>query len=250
MYLYIWAILATIVSLTIFYAWVGNWRLKNIKVWYIYLIITFPFSILVNLSIKKQIGIAMISLFNLSETPKLWPLWFLALANLIAPLTEEAIKLLPTIFSEVRKSLQDKTKAFVFGLLLGTGFGIGEIWYLAYAFNLSKPELATVPFFHLIGFFNERVGSTIIHGALTAIVLFGYNKNLIKYYFIAVAFHYLVNIGPALYQKGLTSLATTTIPLFISVITLFSYLFKIERQLRKESSIPRIKEILWSKDRG
>lgn len=249
MNLYIWAILATSVSLAIFHTWVGDWRLRYIKYWYLYFIITFPLSTIVNLSIKKEIFQTMICLFNLSEESKFWPLWFLALANFIAPLTEEAIKLLPIIFSEVRKSLQDRTKAYIFGLLLGTGFGIGEIWYLAYSLNLSKSALVSGPFLYLIGFFSERVGAVLIHGALTAIVFFGYNKNFIKYYFIAVAFHYLINIGAALYQRGLLSLEISAIPIMLSAVVLFSYLFKIEKELRKESSITIIKKVFWSKNK-
>lgn len=227
--------------------WVGNWGLKNIRHWYLYFIITFPLSALVNLSIKKQIGSTLCSVFNLSETPKLWPLWFLAIANFIAPLTEEAIKLLPVIFSETRKSLQEKRPAFVYGMLLGTGFGIGEVWYLAYALTLSKPELVSGPFLNLIGFFSERITAVIIHGLLTTIVMLGFNRNFLKSYFIAVGFHYLVNVGPALYQKGLVSLILATIPVLISVIFLFSYVFKIEQRIRKENTISKPVKILWMK---
>lgn len=239
--------LATIFSLGCLYAWVGNWGLKNIKYWYLYFIITFPLSALVNLSIKKQIGLTLYSLFHLDETPKLWPIWFLAIANLIAPLTEEAIKLLPVIFSKIRKSLQEKRQAFVYGMLLGTGFGIGEVWYLAYALTLSKPEVVSGPFLSLIGFFSERIAAVLIHGLLTTIVLLGFKRNFLKSYFVAVGFHYLVNVGPALYQKGVISLILVTIPVVISVILLFSYVFKIERQLRKENTISNPVKILWTK---
>lgn len=221
--------------------------MKNIKYWYLYFIITFPLSAVINLSIKKQIGLTMCSLFNLDGSPKFWPIWFLAIANLIAPLTEEAIKLLPVIFSEIRKSLQEKRQAFVYGMLLGTGFGIGEVWYLAYALTISKPELVSGPFLNLIGFFSERIAAVIIHGLLTTIVLLGFNRNFLKSYFIAVGFHYLVNIGPALYQKGLVSVILATIPVVISVIFLFSYVFKIEQQLRKENQISKPLKIFWTK---
>lgn len=222
--------------------------MKEIPRWYLFIIITFPLSALVNLAIKRHILLALISIFSINESPKFWPFWFLPIANLIAPLTEEPIKILPIIFTEARDSLKEKRRAYILGLLLGAGFGIGEAWYLAISFTLTKPEYAFGLFFDLIGFFSERFLVVIVHGLLTAVLLFGFKKSFVKYFFIAVGFHYLLNIGAALYQRGILSIWATTVPLLLSLLIFLKYVFKIEQQLRRESLLLTTKEIFWTKD--
>ncbi len=207
-----------------------------------------PLSGLINLSIKKSIGLTLCRLLNLNEDITLWPLWFLFIANFISPLTEEAIKILPLIFSSVRNFLKDKKKALAFGQLFGFGFGIGEAWYLAILFTLQMPELAKGDFWYLLGFFSERSMAIVSHGLLTTIVLIGFKETLPKYYLIAVLFHYLMNLGPALYQKRLISAVIAYIPLIITFLVLFIYVFKIEKQLRKEFPSQIYEKVLFRKE--
>lgn len=245
---YIWAGIVTIVGLASLYFWVGHWRLKEIRHPYLYILLCLPLSALVNLFIKRPIGLALLSLFNLKKEPKFWPLWFLFIANFIAPLTEEAIKILPVILREVRHSLKNGKKALTFGLLFGFGFGIGEAWYLAAKLTYKMPEFASRSFWHLIGFFGERTLCVLGHGLLTAIVCFGFYKNFIKYYLTAVTFHYLLNAGAALYQKGLISMEIAYIPIIIMFFVLSNYVFRIEEQLRKAYPLPTKEKILYKRE--
>lgn len=247
---YIWAFLVTIFSLLLLYLWFGEWGLKEIKYFYVYFLLNLPLSLLVNLSIKKLIFLKLISFFNLSEDPKTWPLYFLPVINLLAPLTEEAIKILPLLFSDLRKAIKEKKKALISGYLLGFSFGIGEAWYLAFSFTKKTPEYATgfSSFWLLSGFFGERLLAVFLHGIMTATVLLGFYKNFFKYYFLAVSFHYLVNIGPALYQTGRLKLEIFYILFSLTILLPFYYIFRIERKLREETPIIKKEKTLYQKE--
>ncbi|MGB9721847.1 MAG: YhfC family glutamic-type intramembrane protease [bacterium] len=245
---YIWAGIVTVVGLVILYLWVGRWGLREIKYFYLYSLLTLPLSALVNLAVKRPIALKLLALFNLEEEPKLWPLWFLPIGILLAPVTEETIKILPVIFSDLRQVLKEKKKALIAGLILGFGFGIGEAWYLAFSLTQKMPEYASGSFWLLFGFFNERLMAIVVHGCMTAIVLMGFYRNFLKYYLLAVLFHYLGNIGAAFYQSGYLSVEVAYIPIIVVVFLLFSYIFRIERQLRKENNIMKKETILYQRD--
>ncbi len=249
MKLYIWSGIATLLSLLVFYLWIGKETLKRIKGLYLCVIFTLPLSPLVNFAIKKNIGLVLFSIFNLTEDLKSWPLWFIFIANLVSPLTEEAIKLLCILYTEVRHSLQNKKDAFTYGLILGSTFGIGEAWFLAYVLNLTKPEITNSPFLVLMGFFGERLFATFGHAFMTAIVLTGFSVNPIKYYFLAVISHYFVNIGAALYQTKHLSLEIAYVMISLVFLLLIMYIWRIERQLRKEDILVIKEEVLYKKEK-
>lgn len=244
---YLWSFLVTLVIIIFFHFWIRSWELKEFKYLYLYLFLCLPLSLLVNQAIKRPLGLLLLSSLNLGGDPKNWPLWFLPIANLIAPFTEEGIKLLPIIFSEVRKSLNEKKMALILGLIFGAGFGIGEVWYLAILFTQQMPNLATASFLPLIGFFSERVLAVIAHGCMTAIILMGFKRNLLKYYLIGVAFHYFINFGAVLYQSGRASLDVSYIPILVMLFLLVSYIFRIERQLHTLEDTPTKGSILYKK---
>ncbi len=244
---YIWSGIATIFSLLLFYLWIGKETLRKIKDLYLCIIFTLPLSPLVNLAIKKNIGLALFSIFNLSEDSKSWPLWFIFVANIVSPVTEEAIKLLGILNSEVRRRLHNKKDAFTNGLILGSTFGIGEAWFLAYVLNLTQPEITNKSFIVLIGFGGERLLAIFGHAFMTAIVLTGFNVNPIKYYFLAVGFHYFVNIGAALYQTSHLSLEIAYIIISLALILLIRYIWRIERRLHKEGVSVIKEEVLYKR---
>ncbi len=244
---YLWALLVTLVGIIILYFWAGKWGLKGIKYLYLYFLLCLPLSFLVNFAIKQPLGSLLLSLFNLGEDRQNWPLWFLPIANLLAPFTEEGIKLLPIAFSDVRNFLNEKKMALILGITFGACFGIGETWLLAILFTQKMPGFATGSFWLLIGFFYERLLAVIGHGCMTAIVFIGFKHNFLKYYLIAVAFHYFANVGAALYQSGYLSAEVAYVPIFGIFILLFSYIFRIERQLRKLENIPTKGLILYKR---
>lgn len=245
---FIWAFIVSIISSLIVYLWLGYW-LKYLRHVFLYILICIPLSAFVNLCIKRPVGMFLISLLNLKEAPQSWPIWFLPIVNLLAPLTEEAIKILPLIFNEVRAYLRNGIKALYLGFFFGACFGIGEAWYLAFSFTASMRELAKGDFLLLTGFFGERFLCVFIHGYLTALVLIGYNKSLTKSYLVAAMFHYLLNIGPLLYQKGLISAEVAYIPIGPVLIMFFHYIFKMEKKLREERPFSIEEKVLLKRNK-
>jgi hypothetical protein len=109
-----------------------------------------------------------------------------------APLTEEPIKLLvlfiPFVFRNVKRS-----NFLFFALAIGLGFGIGEIWFLAYECS-GVPAFTSIPWYGFAGFMQERFLVLVMHGAFTACALiFFRNKLFIIGFLIAVLLHYIGN---------------------------------------------------------
>jgi hypothetical protein len=93
-------------------------------------------------------------------------LWMIILAQFYAPLTEEPAKwltaLVPTVRDAIRK--QPVTMALVVGL----GFGIGELWFIAHALT-SRPDFPDLPATAFGGFVIERLEVCFLHGAFVAL---------------------------------------------------------------------------------
>jgi hypothetical protein len=72
-------------------------------------------------------------------------------------------------------------------LMIGRGFALGEIWFLAWGIYHSDPATARLPFYLLGGFIGERVFTILLHG-----------------FFILPALHGLLT-GPSRFALGLTA---------------------------------------------
>lgn len=102
--------------------------------------------------------------------------WFthLGMATIVAPIVEEFAKA-DSLFYRHEKNAKSLVR---FGLLSGLGFGIAEFFVYVYR---GVPFLIRLP---AIGF----------HAAGTSIVGYGvYRRKAVKYYFLAVALHFLNN---------------------------------------------------------
>ncbi len=113
------------------------------------------------------------------------------IAFLYAPLTEEPAKLLPLLIPALRQRITPQT-FILFGLSLGLGFGIGEIWFLADRFA-QVPSSATLPFYQFTGFLQERFLVCFLHGAFSAIALKWLPTRLFLGLLAAMALHWLLN---------------------------------------------------------
>jgi hypothetical protein len=80
-----------------------------------------------------------------------------------APLTEEPAKWLTALVPKVRDAI--RRDPIFLALATGAGFGIGEIWFLAYALIMS-PNYPDLPFWMFGGFMIERLEVCFLHGAL------------------------------------------------------------------------------------
>lgn len=100
--------------------------------------------------------------------------WYTFLTTFYAPLTEELSKLWPLLIPFFYRRVT-KENALKVAIALGLGFGIGEIWYLAWRFSFN-PEIASLPWYQLGGFINERLLTCIIHGAFTAVTVYVWKR--------------------------------------------------------------------------
>lgn len=109
-----------------------------------------------------------------------------------APLTEEPAKLwvllLPLIFRRIKRS-----NFVFFSLAIGLGFGIGELWMLAYEFA-KVPAFAPLAWYAFGGFMQERLLVCVMHGAFSAAALMFFRKKLFPVgLLIAMLLHYIAN---------------------------------------------------------
>jgi hypothetical protein len=114
------------------------------------------------------------------------------IATWYAPLTEEPIKLwvllIPFVFKRVTRS-----NFVFFALAIGLGFGIGELWMLAYEFS-KVPSFTSLTWYSFGGFMQERFLVCIMHGAFTGAALMFFRRKLfIVGFLIAVLLHYIGN---------------------------------------------------------
>jgi hypothetical protein len=95
--------------------------------------------------------------------------WILLLSMLYAPCTEEPAKWLTTAVPRVRRAIDQRPVAVA--LAVGTGFGIGEIWFLAHALT-GAPNYPDLSVWMFRGFIIERLEVCFLHGAFVAPLFF------------------------------------------------------------------------------
>lgn len=160
-------------------------------------LLALPFSALINLLVKRPVGMRV--QMEPGGTP---PLWYLAFALFLAPITEEAIKLAPALIAPIRRQIPNARAALWAGLFLGIGFGLGEIGYLAWRLA-GTPVVAGLPFWQFTGFLGERLYVTLGHGVMTAVAVMGLVRGPwrgLLGYGGAVVSHALLNLGALLVQ--------------------------------------------------
>jgi hypothetical protein len=142
----------------------------------------------------------------------------------------------------------DRSSALWIGMAFGMGFGVGEIWYLAWGFSIV-PEFAGYPFYYFVGFISERVAVVFIHGVMTAVVVTGFmegRKRLLMGYVRAVLLHAITNIGAIFYQLKFWD--ETFASLYLVLPTLVA--FFIFEHLRKKGLMDQMHEetVLFSRE--
>lgn len=160
------------------------------------------------------------------------PFWFLLFALFLAPVTEEASKVLPVVLPVVRRQMARPGSWLWAGLFLGVGFGLGEIWYLAFQLA-GLPILQGMPFWQMTGFLGERMMVTGAHGVMTAVLMLGVAAGRLRAlggYIAAVLLHALLNVGALLYQTRQISAEWAGLwgmLVFIPLFLLFGYLVSL-----------------------
>ena len=113
------------------------------------------------------------------------------LTSLYAPLTEEPAKLLPLLIPAIRRDIRP-TNFVRYALAIGTGFAIGEMWFLAERVA-RDPAFATVPFWQFGGYFSERLMTCVLHSAFVSVTLWQVRRRFALGFAGAAALHWLCN---------------------------------------------------------
>lgn len=227
--IYIMAILTTALSVLVWYGllWVmaGRWRLL---MWLSLCML--PMSALVNLAVKRPTAMAATQAAAGQD-----PAWYLLFLLFLPPVTEEAVKVLPGLLPPLHRRLKEPGAGLWTGMFLGIGFGLGEIWYLAWGIARSA-AFAGIPWWMFTGFLQERVLVVGVHGIMAAVSITALGRGGWRApagYVAAVGLHALVNLGALLAQRKVISSATASVWLLVPVallLVLFSYMYRQSRR--------------------
>lgn len=247
--------------------------------WLLPLALALPLSPVVNLWVKTPI---LHWLSRVAGQPPYLelhsPLWYVLLILFLAPVTEEAIKLVPLAFPAARRQLLPGGPVIRLALASGLGFGLGEAWYLAYSLAVSG-RYAGLSVGQFGGYINERALVLFAHGAMTLVVLLGIlaatrasgtNAASVakatppvpnapatparlpvwkRVAFVAAGYagaiflHALGNVGALLYQLRILGPVPTTIVLLVFVVLLGVMVERV--YLRSARRNPPPVEVLW-----
>lgn len=226
----LWAAVAVTIVVGAIAAWTWDaWsRDRNILIAFL---IGLPLSALANVYVKTPVitGIERITWPSVSGSA---PWRFLWLVLWVAPLVEEAAKLLPLAVPDIRQSLASPRMPFRYGMASGFGFGLGEAWYLAWGISQSRMD-AGLPFYYFTGFMSERLLVAFAHGVMTSVAVNGVASSGASApggYAGAVALHALLNAGALAYQAGLIGSSASNIAMLVSIIVL-AVVFERMRQV-------------------
>jgi len=203
-----------------------------------------PLSAAVNLLVKRPIFLALAAAAGTSAVGPTSPLWFIVAAWLLAPFSEEGVKLATLFLPVVRRLMKDGESALLIGTAIGLGFGLGEAAYVGFALGL-RTDLAALPWYAFFPFLGERMAAAFIHGALTSIVAVGLWRGwraTISAYLAAVGLHAAANTGPMLAQVGFISSDFASLFL-VPVALLIAAIFEGQRRVVRLASAVRVDEI-------
>ena len=178
-----------------------------------------PLSAMVNVAIKSGLIEGVAWLAGISGPLGLeMPLWFLAFALMLAPVTEEAMKAVPVVVRKTREILAEPQGPMHVGMAIGLGFGVGEAIYLAWGIS-SSGQYAGEAWYTFGGFFAERLVVCLLHASLTAVLLyFAAKGRWILGYGLAVSGHAVANFGALLFQAGVAGMGFTTAWLAVTIV--------------------------------
>lgn len=209
-----------------------------------------PLSAAVNLLVKGPLAHWVANITGVEPAFRLTsPAWFLVFAWLLAPVTEETIKILPLLIPAVRRAAWAKGGALWTGLALGMSFGLGEAAYLAYSFSRAS-QYAWQPWYYFGGFFSERLAVVFVHGVLTALTVTGLVRGWkfgLLGWLAAVGLHGLVNLGAVLLNLNLLSPAGTQI-LFLVTLLLLLLLFQRMRRSTPAQVPAQAEEVVFERE--
>jgi len=193
------------------------------------LLVPLPLSAAINILVKRPLILGLVGADAATIDLSTLPAWMLLVLLFVAPLTEEAVKIVPLLIPAISGLAGDERGRLRVGFGLGIGFGIGEAIYLAFRIS-ADPRYADTPWYVFTGYLSERLVACFLHGALTAIVvsqLYRAWPRPVLGYAAAVALHAAANFGPLLYQAHILSAEFAwvfIVPVLLVLVVLFERL--------------------------
>ena len=197
-----------------------------------------PLSALVNVWIKRPLMIGVGQAAGIPPNMGLQtPLWFILFAFMLAPIFEEAIKVLPLLLPWVCRLLSGPAAALWVGMALGISFGLGEAAFLAYGVA-QQPEYAGLPWYVFTGYLSERLLVCFLHGVMTAVLVTGLRRGAgrgVIGYLAAAGLHALLNVGALLFQFDLIPAWGAQLALLGSLILLAFVFERLRRGATRQA---------------
>lgn len=209
---------------------------KNLFLFLPFTIFFLPMSYITFTFIRVPIDKFVINYFKIPQAVMTWPLWYVTLVFLYAPVTEELIKLAPLLLPLIRKKISFNNRIAI-GMMIGLGFGIGELWLVASWFS-QNVYMAEYHWYQLWGYILERLISCFSHGVFTAVALKGIGNKLTKYIIYAIGLHALSNLPIVMSRLGIIKLSTVifqNISLLYLLLFLFFLIFVLVRLIQSNS---------------
>jgi hypothetical protein len=146
--------------------------------------------------------------------------WITIVSLFYAPLTEEPAKWLTAAVPTVRRAIAEDPIGIA--LAAGAGFGIGEIWFLAYALA-NSPSYPDLPFWMFAGFLLERLEVCFLHGVLLIPPFYALasGRSFLVGGVVGMAMHFLLNFPIYLASINLFGLGANWKPLLMLWVLLF-----------------------------
>jgi len=163
------------------------------------------------------------------------------------PIIKESIKLVPLFLPLIRRRISSKN--FVaFGMALGLGFGIGEIWLIAFQTNHVLANFM-LPFgYVLLGFIAERLMFCFLHGAFTSLVLFHWSRRWAIGLGKAIGLHILAVLPLHLSQMNILDISPRAWRSILPMYLVFFFICMIFMLIYLRSGAKGIHEIFMRAD--
>ncbi len=198
--IYIAALITTIFS--IFIAGIISLKISKRELRYLLSLglISLPESYIAFNFIRTPIDNLIKQFFNISPFLRQPPFWYFLIQLLNTPITEELMKLTSLVIPFFRRNIT-KDNRIAAGMILGLGFGIGEMWLIATWFSRDT-SILNYHWYQLGGYIFERILSCFSHGVFTVIAIRGLGNKFIKYIIYAMGLHALSNLPIILFSAG------------------------------------------------
>ncbi len=197
----------------------------NWKFYWLPCISMLPVSFIINFTAKNWL-LGALSLWTPQNQLVIFLVYYVIWV-LIIGITEELIKIVPIALPPLRNHMKETEVGKIeIGWALGTGFGIGEVWYLAYVLSIGT-SIDGFLWYQLTGFIFERLLVIFVHAAFTILALYGFNKRKLWLTIImAILVHGIIDyIAIASHYISIIYLLFVIISLLGITLIIIAYLF-------------------------